>query len=308
MSPVRVVREIDDETRESVFALVEAASEHDGSPALSDHLALDLARGGGEGFAALLVEDPESDSGALDAYGQISRSNEGATLEAVIHPMLRSERFTTLEQLLAAAVDVVAVDGGGTLGWWVTEPTDDDHALAGGAGMAVDRTLYQMRRRLPAEVSSSVETRDFVVGGDEGEWITVNNRAFAEHGEQGGWTLDTLAQRERESWFDPEGFRIHARDGRLAAFCWTKVHDAGSAEAVGEIYVIAVDPDYHGLGLGRQLTLAGLDHLSDRGLRQAMLYVDADNTAAVGLYNSLGFEVASTRTAFVRRVPSTATR
>jgi mycothiol synthase len=298
------VREIDGETRRSVLELLEAASEHDGSPALSDHLTLDLVRGGGEGFAALLVEDPESDSGSLGAYGQISRTNEGATFEAVIRPALRAERFGTLERLLTAAVRVVASDGGGTLGWWVTEPTDDDQALADGAEMAVDRTLYQMRRPLPAEARSSVETRDFVIGGDEGEWVAVNNRAFAEHGEQGGWTLDTLAQRERESWFDPQGFRIHERDGRVAAFCWTKVHDAGSDHAVGEIYVIAVDPDYHGLGLGRQLTLAGLDHLTDRGLRQAMLYVDADNAAAVGLYGSLGFEVTSTRAAFVRRVPS----
>jgi mycothiol synthase len=58
---------------------------------------------------------------------------------------------------------------------------------------------------------------------------------------------------------------------------------------LGEIYVIAVDPDFHGLGLGRALTVAGLTSLSDRGIGTGMLYVDDDNTPAVQLYRSLGF-------------------
>jgi mycothiol synthase len=68
--------------------------------------------------------------------------------------------------------------------------------------------------------------------------------------------------------------------------------------------VIAVDPDLHGLGLGRQLTLAGLEHLSDEGIRTAMLYVDAANTVGVAMYESLGFAVHSTNAAFVAEVPA----
>ena len=55
--------------------------------------------------------------------------------------------------------------------------------------------------------------------------------------------------------------------------------------------MIAVDPDFAGRGLGRQLTLAGLDYLSSKGLDEAMLYVDATNTPAVKLYVELGFTV-----------------
>jgi mycothiol synthase len=60
-------------------------------------------------------------------------------------------------------------------------------------------------------------------------------------------------------------------------------------EALGEVYVIGVDPLHQGTGLGRSLFVAGLRLLAARGLTQAMLYVDAANTPAIALYSSLGF-------------------
>jgi len=63
----------------------------------------------------------------------------------------------------------------------------------------------------------------------------------------------------------------------------------------GEIFVIAVDPDFEHQGLGRALTVAGYAYLAGLGLTEGILYVDAANTAAVTLYRSLGLEVVRGR-------------
>src|SRR5690606_23095723 len=99
-----------------------------------------------------------------------------------------------------------------------------------------------------------------------------------------------LCQTIEEPWFEPDGFLVYPKVGPLTGFCWTKVHREVDPP-MGEIFVIGVHPDHHGEGLGRALVVAGLDHLSSSGITQAMLYTEADNEPALGLYNSLGFEL-----------------
>ena len=48
------------------------------------------------------------------------------------------------------------------------------------------------------------------------------------------------------------------------------------------------------------LTLAGLRHLRDQGLHQVMLYVEADNDAAVHVYRNLGFARSGTDVSYAR--------
>jgi mycothiol synthase len=155
-------------------------------------------------------------------------------------------------------------------------------------GLSPQREVLQLRRSLPLEQHATLPVRPFVAGQDDGAWLAVNNRAFAWHPDQSDWTAEKLAEKLAEPWFDPAGFLLYERDGQLAAFCWTKVH-ADASPPLGEIFVIAVDPAFHGHGLGRELTLAGLDWLAEQGLTVAMLYVEADNRPARRLYEDLGF-------------------
>jgi mycothiol synthase len=295
-----IKRQLDAHEISDLGGLVTAAERADGHRPLSDHLWLDLVQGGREGYAGLVAWEPGHEHPV--AYAQLSRGNQSWALEIVVHPHHRYEMSLIGPELLSAAVDLVAREGGGHVHWWVFEPTAVHEGLAAAVGLVPGRRLHQMRRTLPVGLPVELTTRAFVPGQDEDAWLEVNNRAFRHHPEQGGWDRATLQTREHEAWFDPEGFRLYERDGRLAGFCWTKVH-VDSTPVLGEIYVIAVDPAFHGLGLGRGLTLAGLDHLARQGVPVGMLYVDADNAAALKLYGQLGFEVHRTDRAFVGDIP-----
>ena len=171
------------------------------------------------------------------------------------------------------------------------EPADPAvEELAADTGFELRREILQMRRSLPLEGTTDLEVRPFDPATDATAWLDVNNRAFGWHPDQSGWTPERLSAVLAEPWVDLDGFLVHERDGRLAGFCWTKVH-ADAQPPLGEIFVIAADPELHGQGLGRALTQAGLAHLAGAGLGTGMLYVEASNRPARGLYRDLGFTV-----------------
>lgn len=161
--------------------------------------------------------------------------------------------------------------------------------LAGALGFVRVRELWTMRRRLDSELPlppqvAGVRIRTFRAGRDDEAWLALNARAFSGHAEQGAMSQRDLDQRMAEPWFDPAGFFLAERDGQLVGFHWTKV-----VGTVGEVYVLGVDPAAQGGGLGKLLTLAGLRYLRERELEVSLLYVESDNTAAIAVYQRLGF-------------------
>jgi ribosomal protein S18 acetylase RimI-like enzyme len=173
-----------------------------------------------------------------------------------------------------------------TVDWW----TRDMQSVK---GCDVIRTLQLLRVDLPAPLSNvptGALLRNFEPQRDEAAWLEQNNSAFADHPEQGAWLLHDLAERTQEPWFDPSGFLLLEIDGRLAASCWTKVHEL-HPDRFGEIYVVSVHPDFQGRGLGRVMVSQGLSVLRRKGVSQAVLFVDESNTGARKLYESLGFRL-----------------
>ncbi|MCB1283428.1 MAG: mycothiol synthase [Microthrixaceae bacterium] len=187
--------------------------------------------------------------------------------------------------------------------WVMCPPADLDSVLTAAAELDLrhTRTLLQMSVALPVAdpaPTRPIATRPFEFERDHEAWLRVNNAAFAWHPDQGNKARADLETTIAEPWFDPEGFRILDLDETMAGFCWTKIHSQESPP-LGEIFVIAVAPEFAGRGLGRALTLDGLDWMArQRHLTAAMLYVEADNTAALRTYEQIGFEVVATRVAF----------
>jgi mycothiol synthase len=285
----------------AVTELLDVANEVDGHPPLDEHQWLDLVNGGRHDFAGLVAWEPGH--GHPVGYAQITREEPGSigstwALEYVVDPHHRRPDLGIARTLLDAAMGLVAEAGGGHVHLWVPKPTPASDDLASSIGLRRGREISQLRRPLPLGEQPTIAVRPFVPGQDEPAWLEVNNRAFDWHPEQGNWDLDTIRSREEQPWFDPAGFLLHERDGKLAGFCWTKVH-ADHDPPLGEIYVIAVDPGFQGLGLGRALAVAGLDHLARQGLDTAMLYVDADNAGALHLYERLGFTADHVDRAYV---------
>lgn len=278
---------------DEVGALAAAADTADGAAALSEQTLLAL-RHGGAGTHLLVA-------GAAGPLGYGFVAPDG-TAEWLVHPLHR--RRGVGRALAVAARDLA----GPTLTVWAHGDHPAAAALALRLCFARTRELWQLRRprALPDEApafAAGVRLRAFRPGVDEAAWLRLNARAFADHPEQGRWTAEDLRRRQGEPWFDPAGFLLaeRAADGALLGFHWTKVHGAGAA-ARGEVYVLGVDPDAHGQGLGRALTLAGLRHLAGRGVDQVLLYVDATNTAATALYGRLGFARHTTDVQYRPRV------
>lgn len=285
---------LDPAMRARAIDFVESQRTPDGRGALSDQLAVDLRDATPDTVVCVALDGDE-----LVGYAQVSRVHGGALMGIVAPAPLWAE----------LGARVVAAAPARPITWWVFDPDATSDEVAQRLALRPGRRLLQMRVPLPLAASATgdtpgrdapdrepIRTRSFV-DGDAAEWVRVNNAAFAWHPEQGGWTVEDLTSRQREAWWNPDGFRVLERDGRMAGFCWTKIH-ADTVPPMGEIYVVAVHPDFHRQGLGRALTVDGLDWLARAGLRTGMLYVDADNTGAVELYRRLGFEVHETQQAY----------
>ncbi len=276
--------------RDAFFGVAAAAEEADGADPFNEQARLDVASG---------RRSPRLLSGATEAGGVpgaggtaiVGAAIVGAAivgageLDLVIAPSFRGHGFATaaLEQLLAGET--------GPLSAWSHGDHPAARRLAPRFGFAPVRTLLLLAAPVAAAATAApalpagFRIEAMRPGTDDAEWVALNARVFAAHPEQGSLTVADLRARQAEPWFDPEDVLLLRDDaGRLAGYDWLKVEDGA-----GEVYVLGVAPELAGRGLGRALLQAGLARLAERGIREAHLYVEGDNEAAVRLYRSAGF-------------------
>jgi len=266
-----------------VLRLLTEAAAVDHTPALNEAALLRLRRPHPTTRHLLVSED-----GDLAGYAQLESGPEWSAGQLVVAPNHRRDGVGTqlLQRLIMEAPTPLRV--------WAMGDTPAARSLATGVGMIRQRELLIMERRLDDElpepvVPAGVQVRTFLPGEDEQDWLRVNAAAFASHPEQALIDLDDLKDRLAEPWFDPKGFFVAIQDGAMIGFHWTKQHE----DHLGEVYVLGIAPWASRQGLGKALLLTGLRWLQQQGNSRVKLYVESDHRAAIELYLTYGFAIAS---------------
>lgn len=236
--------------------------------------------------ARVLVQHTEPDgtiSAAAFAVGE-------APVEIVVDPAHRrgGKGRRILDELMADGEDR----------FWAHGDLPAAQALAASAGLTAERTLLVLRLTFDGMPHEDLVERGFTRAfrpDDVDRIIEINGRAFASHPEQGAMDRADFERRTSSDWFDPAGLFVLVVDDVIVGFHWTKVEDG-----VGEVYVVAVDPDFQGRGLGEVLTMRGLRHLYEQGLPVVDLYVEGDNAPALKVYKKLGFKEHAKDVLYVR--------
>lgn len=316
MVRIRVSAILDEPVIEEVRRLIDEVTRLEGHAPVGEHKYAHLAAGARD-WTGVLAHDGDELVGYVHIRWNAAGSTPRAAAEAVVRPD-RPDCEELALRLLDTTRTLVARTGGGALYLWVHRVDDPHTTLAARAGFTIQRELLLMSRPLPdrPEVPAppdGVALRPYRPGDDDAELLRVNNAAFADHPEQGGWDQATLEGRRRQPWFCADGVILAWSDDRLLGFHWTKWHGHDADEVpgaahdpVGEVYILAVDPAAQRGGLGRLLLAAGLAHLHDRGCRQAILYVDAAHDRPLALYRSAGFATVSREVCYEEDVPAAA--
>jgi mycothiol synthase len=203
-----------------------------------------------------------------------------APVELVVDP---SERRKGLGR---GMLDELVAEG--EQAFWAHGDLPGAQALAASGGLHAQRILLVLRLELTeppaAEVVPDGVTLRAYQPADADAIIEINARAFAHHPEQGAMDRADFDRRTSSDWFDPAGLFVAEREDRIIGFHWTKVEGG-----IGEVYVVGIDPDSQGGGLGTALTARGIRHMYEQGIRIVDLYVEGDNAPALAVYRRLGF-------------------
>ena len=257
----------------SITDLAERVAAFDHVEPLNEASLLAL-RGGVEPRVDIRFETPDGQVMAL------AFATGDGPVEVMVDPRFRRGGFGT------RMVDAALSDG--ETAFWAHGDLPGAAEIARKSGLVAERTLLILRKEFdgPVEtehVPAGVTLRSFAAG-DEDAIVAVNGRAFANHPEQGAMDRADLDRRMSNEWFDPGGLFVAERAGQIVGFHWTKIESG-----VGEVYVVGIDPDAQGGGLGKALTARGLRHLQGRGVPAVILYVEGDNEPALAVYRRLGF-------------------
>ena len=259
----------------TIEAFIGAIEAVDDFPPFSEHKLLRI--GGGEDAVAAAW----GDDGVLVAVS-VAAQHAGDSPHWAFEVATRVEARTPELERAAIAAGAAVVPDEAPISLWAHREEQLDAAVL--LGYRERRRVLRMQGPFPPDPDPSGVDLGTLSEAEDAELIALHNRAFAGHPEASGMTKQRLEELRAMDWYDPSGVVAARIDGRLAGYCWTKLHPDGD----GEVYLLAVDPDAQGLRLGESLAEAGYGWLQAQGAIQAMLWVDGTNEAAIALYRRIG--------------------
>ena len=162
-------------------------------------------------------------------------------------------------------------------------------------GFRLVRRFLELRLNIPEirwqDIDQSALRYRYLQWGEEDRLTQIQNRSFA-----GTWgynpnTVEEIIYRTNLSNCSPEDIILACDGDKPIGYCWTRITcEVARGEGKGQIFMLGVNPDYRGRGVGRGILLAGLSYLKSQGLRVVELTVDSENKAACSLYRSVGFK------------------
>jgi mycothiol synthase len=232
-----------------------------------------VAESGGEIVAALMSTREERDGTAfrnfrIIVHPQHRRAGIATRLMALAEEQ-DADRDTTLESTVAGKWRVASA-WLERLGFHVVE-----HVM----WMGVD----EVPDRVP--VPEGIVLRPYRADAeDDRAWVRLNREGY-----EGSTDFTDLTAGDRAGLRGEPAFHLWFAEreaGDIVGLCHTK--EFGGK---GTVNSLVVSSAYRGRGLGRALLLAGMHTLNERKPGRIRLNVRAENTHAVALYRSVGFEL-----------------
>ncbi len=268
-------------------------------------------------LAVMLKDNPEQmaantmlweDDSRLVGYALVDRFHNlfYHFAPGVLNETIEREMITWAERRLIAMVD--GAMAGLTLD---AAARDDDTArvafLARNGFIPTGDETWRMGRSLDTPLPEIDAPPGFVLRSLAGEaevtaYVAAHRAAYGTEHMTGAHRLAMLRQ---PGYLPDLDLVAIAPDGTLAAFCICEyaLHENRENDRnEGEIAIVGVRPEYRGRGLARALIALGLWRLREHGASGAWLGVSGANTAAIRVYQSLGFETRTVTRWYARAV------
>jgi len=233
----------------------------------------------------------EGESGLAGAVLVTDRQTPDGTVTAVDASAVDPE---LAEQLLRWGLDLSRAAGATAAQVWCRAGLGRHMS---DLGLELVRTFLRMDRSLVEPLPAVRPVGGYeIVDGTSGrvssqEWVSVHNRAFADH-----WRFSPRTESELGVGRFPElGLLALGEDGSPVSITLGQVNtydEDPRPQPVGLVRSVGTVPAHRRKGLGRWLVAEVMQRLQRASVPHASLYVDGMNaTRAFDLYRDLGFEV-----------------